>query len=61
MAGKGGERSREDCLGGAACMIEDCIALVYRDPVTGVVSAIVVQQAAVERERLVFAPGGDRV
>lgn len=30
-------QSRDDCLGSAVCKIEECIALVYRDPVTGVV------------------------
>lgn len=38
MAGARGNRSGDDCLGSAVCKIEDCIALVYRDPVTRVVS-----------------------
>lgn len=61
MAGARGGSSRDDCLGGAVCKIEDCIALVYRDPATGVVGTFVVQQATIERERIVFAPGCAKV
>lgn len=66
MAGARGNLSDNNCKGAAVCKVEDCIALVYRDPVTGVVGVrlywytLCYSRWQSKSERLVFLHRGRR-